>query len=350
MQESNNKKVQKQNQKISQILQICLLINAFLIFLAYMARRVKNSDLNYQRFLTSTIDESTNSSSSWIIIGFTDINYLPIAKIWYKQLTTLGYRNHRLIALDEKTLETCQSEKIRVSKSSKYFNKNKMSFIKLWPIRIETVYQFLTGSHVVDFKNIPKNVFISDVDTIWVKYLDLDQISSWNSNKYSIDSYHGTGRNFPPEFYKKYHFVIAGGIAGFKSNKNTLKLFEMMRKQCQITAKSIGPGCDDQRTINMLFLYKYKFEFEKISFITTKNHSRIGNAKNRNLTSLIFDDQNLVIRGTFDEFDFDQRCASINDEIKPWIVSPNSGAKTIESKIRMFQKIKNCFEPNVLEL
>ena len=36
-----------------------------------------------------------------LIVAFTDINYWPAAKLWFKQISSLNYTNIRLYALDE---------------------------------------------------------------------------------------------------------------------------------------------------------------------------------------------------------------------------------------------------------
>ena len=45
------------------------------------------------------------SESRWIIVAFSSIEYITQAKIWYKQLTNLGYNYHHIVSLDLKTYQ-----------------------------------------------------------------------------------------------------------------------------------------------------------------------------------------------------------------------------------------------------
>ena len=117
---------------------------------------------------------SARQSNEWIIIAFTYERYLPVAKLWYNRLSSLGYQNHYLLALAIFSYEDLMKNNFRCEKVSNSLV-DEVGFCKLWKLRFQIPLLYLrTG----------KNVFISDVDTHWNFYFDLTQLPS------QYDSFH----------------------------------------------------------------------------------------------------------------------------------------------------------------
>ena len=56
-------------------------------------KRVQNLENNGQR-------STQQSDDKWIILRFTDKRYLPVAKLWYKILSSIEYQNIGLLTMD----------------------------------------------------------------------------------------------------------------------------------------------------------------------------------------------------------------------------------------------------------
>ena len=170
------------------------------------------------------LSHSHDKKLPWKIIAFTDLNYLPVTKIWYRQLSALGYNNHYLIPLDNQTdtylsnlkypsnvsKKSLRNQKIyRTLPAIDYIDQNDDKKVhKIWKIRLDTVYSLLkSGNHV----------FTSDVDSIWTNYRNLDHLP------YLFEAFHSYGNDFPKNAYNAWNFVLCGCIAGYHRNEKSLK-------------------------------------------------------------------------------------------------------------------------------
>jgi hypothetical protein len=57
---------------------------------------------------------SKKKTSRLKIVGFSDYVYIDAAKMWYDKLTSLGYEEHVVVAVDNETLDELKSENYRV--------------------------------------------------------------------------------------------------------------------------------------------------------------------------------------------------------------------------------------------
>ena len=283
----------------------------------------QNDELSHQykspTFSFDLPESDKKPKKEWVIIAFSDIRYMPATIIWYKQLTKIGYNSHQIIALDSETYQKCLSENLRVSNATMPFNSHS-GLRSLWAIRLTTIASFLQSG---------KNVFISDVDSIWVTYKNLDYLPFPEQ----IDIYHGLGTTFPPQHFHRYGFVLCGCIGAYRSNPNTIALFKELQKACKTS-------CDDQKTLNYMYMNVYKFQW----FEAPGMKNKIGRSTAfKDLSAMTFSKYD-VLRGRFTSINFNERCRVD----KPWIVSPNSG-KNVAAKLSMFRGIKDCFARGVLE-
>ena len=240
-----------------------------------------------------------NVNKNWIIIAFSDSTYYPAARIWYNQLKALGYENHYLIALDDQVYEKCLSENIRTKKASSDFNRDPKSLgpsgklSRLWSIRLTTIFNLLRTN---------VNVFISDVDSIWLKHQNLNLLPFPSL----IDIYHGLGTKHPLEVYLKYGFVVCGCIGAYRSNERVIEFFRQTLSTCY-------KNCDDQVTINNLYKDKYQFEWWELPGMGMRMGRQTSGFRgglddeNRPLTAMTLSESE-VVRGKPISVDFNSLC------------------------------------------
>ena len=108
-----------------------------------------------------------NYHQSQIILWFTDNNYLPLTKLRFERLSDVGYENHVIIALDDFSYKYLKVEgKYRCEKGTgKVQGPGIRNVVKL---KLATVAKYLERG---------KSVFVSDVDTYWNYYFDLNKFS-----------------------------------------------------------------------------------------------------------------------------------------------------------------------------
>ena len=182
-------------------------------------------------------NDGRSEATSWVIIAFSDKRYLPVAKLWYQHLKKLGYENHILIALDKPTyLDLKENRTYRCELGLESIAKNLNMIFKT---RMEITLKYLVTG---------KNVFISDVDTFWNRYVDLDSLLE---TKY--DAYHTIAR-FPPSVFKEWGFTVCGCIAGIHSNQKTIQFYQIVLDKC-------GYTCDDQKLINEVYAFTYNMKW-----------------------------------------------------------------------------------------
>lgn len=165
---------------------------------------VQTTTINYQLTSLETPDDNLKISyqkinlpenyKNTIIIAFTDINYIPVTKIWLERMHVLNYTNIRIYALDQHAYKLLISESelknpylsrnqifetVGIELPDNYTQKtyedgfesdeDKAQRIgnqhKIWKIRIDVVESLLLEGY---------SVLVSDVDAIWMKHIDLD--------------------------------------------------------------------------------------------------------------------------------------------------------------------------------
>ena len=196
---------------------------------------------------------------STLIIVFTDISYLSATKKWISRMEKLGYRNVRIYALEKLAFKELKrlnltydvqyhnteyeiglkprnkadisesykdpERKLRVKKGDRY---------KIWRIRLEVTKRIL--------KDEGLSVVISDIDSIWTKYVDLEH-DCFNG----FDVIHSLGYKMPEWILQKQGFVLCGCFVYYKNTPNTLKFIEAYNYACKTTL------CDDQILLNELY-------------------------------------------------------------------------------------------------
>ena len=285
----------------------------------------QNDSQNYITvYKKSPIFSTEKSQKKWTIIAFSNKAYIPPAETWYNQLTKIGYKNHKVVSMDDDTFDYFQNKNMRVinatfpPRKKKRMNKFRQY---IFALRFATISQLLKSG---------QNVFISDVDSIWINYRNLNLLPFPDQ----IDAFHAVGQQWPIEHYNKYGFVMCGCIQAYRSNQNTIKLFDDLLIACD-------NKCDDQEILNRMYMDDYKFEWSKkipgMGDIKFGRSTAIG----KDLTAMLFDQRD-VVRGHDGlksyQVDFKKLCS----EKRAWILSPEA-KPTAKDKIDLLNKTKACF-------
>ena len=189
----------------------------------------------------NTALNSVPQRNEWLILVFTDEGYLSVAKLWYKRLSSLGYQNHHLLAMDIFSYEDLMKSNYRCEKVSNSIA-DVSEFSKIWKLRFEIPLQYLrTG----------KNIFILDVDTHWNFYFDLAKLPL------QYDSFHSYANYIPTRVIKLWGFELCGCFIGYRANSKTIGLLEILVEQYLQADKS----CDDQVVLNEMFAFSYKMKW-----------------------------------------------------------------------------------------
>ena len=333
------------------------------------------------------------NNKDWVIVAFSNAAYLPATRIWYQQMNDLGYNNHIIVALDEKTFDILsRNDHFRVDKSvaleelDNLSEKEKLKQTRqnnklgqIWRTRLKTILKYLSSN---------KNVFISDVDSIWIKHQGLNNLPPM------FDAFHGTGKNYPRTTFRAWGFVLCGCIGAYHSNINNIRLFNKIVDICENTENDMG--CDDQQLLNNLYLNWLKIKWLDPPGMSRENNTaaaRIGYSQQEmSMTVMTFSE--LEVQRKFEYWDeykfcysglpdsiknieftnendiskedlsklvkevdltlsrkktFGQHSGTQNNSGSPWIISPNS-KKNVKDKLRLFVAMRNCLSPLALRL
>lgn len=271
-------------------------------------------------------------------------------------MSSLGYTNHIIGALDPIAFESFKSSCMRTIQASLHIRSAGGGFQTVWKTRILTVQKLL-------HKNF--NVFISDADSIWMKYQDLEI-----TVPQSIDAAFAYGLTFPRPVFDRVGFVVCAGVAGYRATTSSKRLFDRMVGRC-------GEQCDDQGLLNHILMGRYEMDWrvKNCSGATPRikpwlanapvglstlynqqacNSSHLGfsqiyindfRMKSKlkrtevELTAMVFPDD-FILRGPH----FSKRgCAGVKNA---WIISPNV-PKTVNAKIQLYKKYEKCIGVDV---
>ena len=227
----------------------CMSIGFAIVILIYIhmkyrdifVSRTLSHPLKRVKILVNTVPSSARQGNEWIIIAFTDERYLPVSKLWYNRLSSLGYENHHLLALDIISFKDLMKNNFRCEKVSNSVA-DEVGFSGIWRLRFQIPLLYLKNG---------KNVFISDVDTHWNFYFDLTQLPP------QYDSFHSYATVFPRKIFKRWGFTLCGCFIGYRANKKTIQLLEKLLERCLELEKR----CDDQVVLNEMFALTYKMKW-----------------------------------------------------------------------------------------
>jgi len=180
------------------------------------------------------------------ILGFSDRNYLPIARVWYSRMTMLGYTEHHIVAHDEMTYNALHSENLRVIPcfiaNPDYGHPVRGLWQQIMSARLHLTIDILrNGTHVL----------ITDIDNIFSRHVPLVGFL-----EEGYDVYHAYEMRYPQSIYNEFGFVVCSGHQFLRSSPATLEFMKLVMKRCK------GSKCDDQVTYNKVFFYDLDIEWD----------------------------------------------------------------------------------------
>ena len=322
-----------------------------------------------------------------IIVGFTDINYWPVAKLWYERMKVLNYTKQlRMYALDTLVLEKMLSEfpkenvfsptdlgdDFKVINYKDNFNMEKRHMRKehlhkIWKIRVDVTTELLKQGY---------SVLQSDIDSLWLKHVDLEILPMNFDIIHSV----GFGENSIPHMVKNFWgFVICGCLVLYRPTEAVLRFWDGYKSVYNFKCIENGEDdwCDDQKIINKIHfrsglhwagdeelktqqnawnqsaLGVYKIG----SFIKTKSYTdtESGLKKKSGIvpthltgTDIVTDISDLQVllasRNDWMRGGNLEMCENITNEASlPWIMMPGT-KKRGYNKVQLFEDYKNCFQ------
>lgn len=176
------------------------------------------------------------------IAAFSNINYIAIAKQWYGRMDVLGYTEHSVVAMDNKTFSLLLAEGYRVEMVSPNMLSPKLNPISsLLSARVHYIYHSLLNG---------TDIFISDVDSIWNRYVSLHIFKD-------ADVFHAFGTKWPPHVYKILGFTVCTGVALYRSTPRTIDLLKRMVVSCSKSKHRV----DGQLILNDVYLNELRIKW-----------------------------------------------------------------------------------------
>ena len=206
------------------------------------------------------------------IVGFADINFYSVAKYWYERLTSLGYTEHVIIAIDEDIYKSCLNDGYRVEpyyvemkevKVKGSENKTKVPVIrKLWYRRVQYCKEQISNG---------TDILLTDVDNVFHRYVP---VSDFQDENYDI--IHAYEQRFPTWIFEKMQFVLCGGMTWFKATSRTLHFLELLEYYC---IDGGNKACNDQNTVNLMYLKYLNMSWNReneMSFRETPEYAQLS--------------------------------------------------------------------------
>ena len=192
-------------------------------------------------------------SEAWKIVAFASHNYLAITERWYDRLTSLGYTEHVVAAMDEALFDALAAKGYRVedhvvSPSEKLEPGEPVPgwgrhLWKLWRYRL---------SYALRQTQLGKNVFLVDVDTMWNRYVPLRALFDGDERDRNADVFLSQGTVYPPDVYDVWGFVGCMGSVAFRATPAAQTLLRQAIRAC-----AEGSSCDDQVAVDRALARKY---------------------------------------------------------------------------------------------
>lgn len=150
--------------------------------------------------LTNDGDQSTTYNDIKII-AFADKHYVALAKVWYERLSKLGYNEHYIVCVDEKSYKKLAKENYRLIQryitNPDYANPVIGFGRQLYSLRLQFTLEMLrNGTHVL----------VTDVDNIFNRYVPLAGFL-----EEGFDIMHAYEMKYPTNLFEPHGFVVCAG-------------------------------------------------------------------------------------------------------------------------------------------
>ena len=213
------------------------------------------------------------------IVALSDYKYMELALKWYHRLHRLGYTEHLLVATDDQAATYFHQHGVRYDsllprnnsfsfsdcdKDLKLGKRNQNYRRHVFSSRWNFIWRLLQNG---------TNVLLSDVDTIFNRYLPLQSLEDTNIDHFI--GYEGGVPSFPKtKFYQK-GFTINGGMHWLRaSSEGVLEFVRTVVDRCGCLELSCNCLCDDQWVLNdVIFEGNYTIIWEENN-VNSHNSSR----------------------------------------------------------------------------
>ena len=199
------------------------------------------------------------NDSRWKIVAFASRNYLAITERWYDRLTSLGYTEHVVAAMDEALFDALAAKGYRVedhvvSPSEKPEPGEPVPgwgrhLWKLWRYRL---------SYALRQTQLGVNVFLVDVDTMWNRHVPLRDLFDGSERDTKSDVFLSQGTVYPPDVFDRWGFVGCMGSVAFRATPAAQTLLRQAIRAC-----AEGASCDDQVAVDRALARKYDIQWDR---------------------------------------------------------------------------------------
>jgi hypothetical protein len=202
-----------------------------------------------------TVNQSTNFPTASLplmkIVGFTDRNFVPIAKRWYYRLLEVGCAPDDIVivCLDPTAVDELNRENITSVEEDFIESPERKRFVlgffrQLMMKRLQFAIKKMRAG---------VSILLTDIDNIFMRHVPLSEF--WDESYDVIHAYEG---RFPVPVFEKMGFVVCGGRQWFRATKGSILFLEMVMKYCQNEQK-----CNDQIAFNQLMLNDLQMQWDK---------------------------------------------------------------------------------------
>ncbi len=241
---------------------------AQILVLLLIAIQVLFNIYSYNRFIrrldeNSSKDESASSTKSGAgvltndvlrsttnndikIIAFADKHYVALAKVWYERLSSLGYTEHYIVCVDDKSYKKLAKENYRLIQryitNPDYAHPVVGFGRQLYSLRLQFTLEMLqNGTHVL----------VTDVDNIFNRYVPLAGFL-----EEGFDIMHAYEMKYPTNIFLKKGFVVCAGHQFIRSTPASISyLRDEVLGDC-----FKANNCDDQVRYNIA-LHKLRIKW-----------------------------------------------------------------------------------------
>jgi len=185
------------------------------------------------------------------IIAFADKHYVALAKVWYERLSSLGYTEHYIVCVDDKSYKKLSQGNYRLIQryitNPDYAHPVVGFGRQLYSLRLQFTLEMLqNGTHVL----------VTDVDNIFNRYVPL---AGFLEERFDV--FHAYEMKYPMNLFQENGFVVCAGHQFIRSNSATISyLRDEVLGDC-----FKANNCDDQVQYNVA-LHKLRIHWNANPF------------------------------------------------------------------------------------
>lgn len=184
------------------------------------------------------------------ILGFADSDYLSYALKWYQRLSSLGYTEHFIVAVDQRAADyfrtnTTLDVRWESLPSPPCVNpeKNRLGYRRqIFGRRWRYVYkQLQEGFHIL----------MTDVDNVFWRYHPLKDFEDTTD----VDIFHAFSTSYPTYVFEDIGLTVCGGMSWLRATPKVISFVSALLKKCKcLNTRKLCKNCqcDDQVVLNEL--------------------------------------------------------------------------------------------------